>query len=63
MRETLETIFKDYNKAIHHYGYSDNWCVNIEGTLKTETIMELIAKGYEFEVQPSGDRRLIVKIN
>lgn len=64
MKTTLENIFKGYaKKAIRHHGYSDRWSVAIEGTLKTDTIMELVAKGFEFEVEPSDNRRLIIKIN
>lgn len=61
MKTTLEKIFKDYNKTIRHLGYSDTWVVKIEGALKTDTIMELVAEGYQFEVEPQGDRRLNVK--
>lgn len=62
MKTTIQNIFKDYNNVqINHNGYQDIWYAIIEGNLKTETIMEMVAAGYQFEVQPWGANTLRIK--
>ena len=41
-------------------GYSENMKVTFYGVLDVDTIMDLVAAGYKFNVQPFGDNWLRV---